>query len=467
MNCVFDPARFSSDWTAVLSGSRSPIYWARDLSRRTERLAMMRRACDWIEELMEVNPQICDQPLMGHSLAALTEEEPRPPGVSSAQPRKEQRPFHEPESASKRNSRNAAARTTRSSPPEIVYPPARPFQPRISNMRRIAERSQANDPPEIIYNLQPQVEGSLLRRVAGLPDDAFGVSAMSRELIPTPRRSSRTPPVLNERMKRRDWRDLMAQRTAGSLLRNWTGASHTASTATQATSPNGQKQTVSPSLTEHAIEQIVSLSLTEQWLTPLSGTQAPANTLAQLANVAGTHDAGTNNEMKRAREQAHIIPRSLPHLPEFSGWPETAVNRNQDFVDAATPGSASRRLETTLPPQPPARFMPEDDLWHGVTREQTVAIPSSPATDSWRPAYSRENVGSAPADIAPPTLTPSLPPLRPPQAPGVTALPVVAATAYQGARQEQSIAQEKDLDLLAAQIKRIIDDEARRHGIDV
>jgi hypothetical protein len=45
-------------------------------------------------------------------------------------------------------------------------------------------------------------------------------------------------------------------------------------------------------------------------------------------------------------------------------------------------------------------------------------------------------------------------------------LPVAAATARQGARAEAAIA-EDDLSVLAARIKRILDEEARRHGIDV
>lgn len=422
---------------------------------------------------MEVNPRICDQPLLGNSLAALTGEAPGPPSVPSAQPRREQSTFNEPESARKRTSRNGSARTAHSSPPEIIYPPVRPSQPRTSNLRRTADDSQSNYQPERVYELQPQADGSLLHRIAGLPDDAFVNAMVSRESIPTPQRSSHKPipPFLNERMKRRNWRNLMAQRTAESLLHNWNNGAHVASAATSAatkdTSSNGHKQAVSSSLTEHDIEQIVSLSLTEQWLMPLGGMQAPANTLAQLVNLAQSPGAGIGRETKRTREQAHIKPRAVPHLSDFSGWPETVVNHNQDFPDSAYPASASRHLETMRTPEQPARFMPEDNLWRGVEREQPVETSSSPVTDSWRPTHSRESVGSSPIHIAPPTLAPSLPPLRPPEASGVTALPVAAAAAQQGARQDEFIAQERDLGLLAAQIKRIIDDEARRHGIDV
>jgi hypothetical protein len=45
--------------------------------------------------------------------------------------------------------------------------------------------------------------------------------------------------------------------------------------------------------------------------------------------------------------------------------------------------------------------------------------------------------------------------------------PVAAAIARQGARQEEATAGDDDLSVLAARIKRVLDEEARRHGIDV
>ena len=67
--------------------------------------------------------------------------------------------------------------------------------------------------------------------------------------------------------------------------------------------------------------------------------------------------------------------------------------------------------------------------------------------------------------IAPPATRPTLPPLLPSQTVGLPTPPVAATIARQGAWVEASA--EDDLDVLAAQIKRILDEEARRHGIDV
>lgn len=70
------------------------------------------------------------------------------------------------------------------------------------------------------------------------------------------------------------------------------------------------------------------------------------------------------------------------------------------------------------------------------------------------------------APIIPPNVTPSLPDLLPRQRTGAPPLPVAAATARRGAREEVMMATD-DLDVLAAKIKQILDEQARRHGIDV
>jgi hypothetical protein len=44
---------------------------------------------------------------------------------------------------------------------------------------------------------------------------------------------------------------------------------------------------------------------------------------------------------------------------------------------------------------------------------------------------------------------------------------VASAVARHGARRDEASAPENDLSQLAAQMKRILDEEARRHGIDV
>jgi hypothetical protein len=74
-------------------------------------------------------------------------------------------------------------------------------------------------------------------------------------------------------------------------------------------------------------------------------------------------------------------------------------------------------------------------------------------------------VGRASEQIAPPSLAESLPPLAPQQTETIRVLPLASETARRGARDEA--AAPEDLDALAAKIKLILDEQARRHGIDV
>ncbi len=72
---------------------------------------------------------------------------------------------------------------------------------------------------------------------------------------------------------------------------------------------------------------------------------------------------------------------------------------------------------------------------------------------------------SAPAHSERPQLL--LPPLLPPQWTGAPDPPVAAATIRYGARREEAEAREADLSHMAAKLKQILDEEARRHGINV
>jgi hypothetical protein len=81
-----------------------------------------------------------------------------------------------------------------------------------------------------------------------------------------------------------------------------------------------------------------------------------------------------------------------------------------------------------------------------------------------------ENTGGeseSPVQIAPPAAATSLPPLLPPQIAGKPSSLAATAIIQGVARQEEAAATENDQSALATKIKRILDEEARRHGIDV
>jgi len=68
--------------------------------------------------------------------------------------------------------------------------------------------------------------------------------------------------------------------------------------------------------------------------------------------------------------------------------------------------------------------------------------------------------------FAPPQMADTLPPLRPPVGQGSVAMPVAAAASRRSARREEAAVVD-DLDELAVKLRRILEEESRRHGIDI
>ena len=74
--------------------------------------------------------------------------------------------------------------------------------------------------------------------------------------------------------------------------------------------------------------------------------------------------------------------------------------------------------------------------------------------------------GTAPW-FAPPQLAPTLPPLHPVQRNEASLIPAAAFTAERSARREAEETAPDDLEELARKLRWILEEEARRHGIDV
>ena len=81
-------------------------------------------------------------------------------------------------------------------------------------------------------------------------------------------------------------------------------------------------------------------------------------------------------------------------------------------------------------------------------------------------ALLREADQPPPAEIASPAVAEALPPLMPSCPTGGVAPPIAAELTRAGARAEATVL-EDDLATLAAKVKRILDEEARRYGIEV
>jgi hypothetical protein len=161
-------------------------------------------------------------------------------------------------------------------------------------------------------------------------------------------------------------------------------------------------------------------ALDEQWTFLLDGEPAPL----ELLNSWMGRPEGSNNDVRSDREMKNRTRSRQPALAE------------------------------SIPSQPASG---NDLLYNEPMRTRLPVV-------GWRSSVESEWIFSE--RIAPPAVAPSLPRLLPPQGASEPAPALAAQIARQDARQE-AMRSEDDLAGLAANIKRILDEEARRHGIDV
>jgi len=299
------------------------------------------------------------------------------------------------------------------------------------------------DKAEKVFHLPPQADSSLLKRSAGKPVEVFSDQETSLPQISSlPRgRPHSSSLVATRSLRNLDWQKLLALRAAKAWLADWPVTTTRASSARSFLNAQGQER-----------ERGVSASplLEEQWATPLIGPRASPAMLVQLVSQVESNAVRSADTRKRSTFDSPAGNKSFPVISE------AAVQRRLDVKPHSNVG--------TLADLSPRHFeaIPGQDqrlLTQETYRELTVH-PGQRATDAQ--SFSRPS-----SHFAPPTLSRSLSPLLPAVSPGAPVLPIAAESARDGAWRDEVGAQEMDLSLLAAQMKRILDEEARRHGIDV
>lgn len=436
MNSELAQSRSYLGRTQALRGGQAPRFWRRELSREIDRLATVLRICGWVTLLMEARPLFFEQPLFGNCLAEITSRDVSQPDAAATEatefPRNSIRP---PISRS-------ADRTVSQQPASIPRRKAETGQPTVPVEHNASLLSPGRGHAEKVSQLPRQVEGSLLKRVAGplieassqkqdLPIQSWHLSRGRSD--PLSRVSANSIP--NEQ-----WRHLIAYRAARTLLRDWPTATRPASTL--------------PALPAISLKNSCGVSasplLEGHWLTPVIGLTAPPDVLNHFAKAVG-FDTARSSDVKQLRADTPGAGESSMFHANLSGRSREVakppmLDRNQSFF-------GNQHFERSFAEQEEPEFIGDaDQSFHSSTMQPAI-------TDelAWR---------SSP-HFAPPSLTPSLPPLLPAVSHGSALLPIAADEARRSARRAELNAEEKDLSLLAAQMKRILDEEARRHGIDV
>lgn len=412
----------------LFGNGRSPICWQRQVSHSAKRQAALTRACDWLSDMVkQPSPGLKTGPLLGSCLAELvnptagddaptaTTEAERPRGASPATQAtrlaaKKQTFVPPPRHAT--TTRHAAA----------TRPLYQPAKARPELLRRWAGETavKPSHPPSASRRAQP----TRLNALAGLPGHNQKLPAIGRK-----------QPLPGDRQNAPAWADQMVKRTREQFAPEATAVGQTANLSPT----TGFRDRRSGAVL--AVEKPAA-GLGAQWQQSLSGPSAPLALLERLqANTLLAADATTT-----------------PKPTQPSG--DAPTNRPAGQITGAFAALAQGQTSTAQSPLPPPASQKRPLL--ATTNHDKTAVPEATphpddADDGWHEA----------PRFAPPQMAESLPRLRPLPKPGALNLsPIAATVAERSARREAETAPE-DLDALARQIKQILDEESRRHGIDV
>ena len=526
---------------AALVGGRLPVWWQSEIERSTVRLNDLKRACVWVESWeIAIRAMLRHEPLLGHSLAELTDRVARRAGLKPDVPRSERPQPARPEYRRTRDREEAltdegpanvspsrgpvpmqeggqvSEETPHQSRPDpfqlephasaelypetrrdwlhdlgrwadcslgqcgldvfrtpqqaspvqqdigetallghslaeltgLVTGPAgskpektRPRQPRFAwpeyrdardqEMVQASKRWAKVSPSGSSVTMQQgdqvwektpgpiqlasQASQALLNRLAGATAAAQGSYGTRRQPTSEPMKpkAGPSPSVLRAPAYHRDWLRDLAKRVRGSLLQE----EHDELSAPLHTSSTSQ-----PRLGE-------TVSLADQWALPLNGPPASEDLLGRLVSVRA--DEGDGSDRK-------VHHNAVPGGPSAIGSPDQLAASATDHTG----------------------------LWHMLGAKAT----GNSQAGIQPTVADMENMGGeseSPFRIAPPAVATSLPPLVSPQVADKPPSPAATAIVLGAARNEEAAATEDDLSALAAKIKRILDEEARRHGIDV
>jgi hypothetical protein len=425
----------------VLRGGKAPLRWKRDLSRLTEGLGAIPRTCDWITEIAETHPRLLYEPLLGRCLSEVTSKGSVPPDRNdqSSDPANRLTPPHVAGNRSKEIVSERVASLDR----EQVSSPV--FEDR---------RSKDTHHSAVPSNLPRRASDSLLRRVA--PDGAKVVRKLVSGTSALPHGRAVSPPLRSsQQLTRSEWLQVVADRAVKRLLgtsifpstRKFSSPAVAANKSARASAPltdalsENSEVTASPA----TLETNSLPSIGANWLLSIRGQQASPQLLASLVKHASS--PSERGPAEKTRQESLNVTRSeargLPSAPDLPALEKQRTMRGPEFA---------RPLERMFDGQTQTR---------AANNDRSLALPSESTFDS----DEHEQPGSP--NFTPTVLTPALSPLLPPASAGSAVLPVAADAARRSAWRDEVDAHETDLSVLAAQVKRILDEEARRHGIDV
>ncbi len=387
----------------VFSGGRAPQCLERQIERQITYPRRLEQLCAWLEEAAQELPPLRREPLFGCCLGELIAVENE---VRQA----------EPESAG-----------TPLRPPGLE--PLQGAIPKPRMQGATTTPSLMRKTPQFPPRLRPPAASHAPERA---PAWASRPLASGEQVSPIGK-ASMLPGQYKPSQAMHAWKERLAGRTRRSLM---TSLEVEPAARLAQTGINGSLQPRGAGAHSRLGE------LEAQWATSLVG---PAASLALLQRLAGSSQAPA---LIGAPER--MSPSGTP-LDPLTGGASGSNGRPAQAAPGATSQPASvQEWWIPAPSMDPRGFYPEA----GSQPLPEVAL--TPLEGARRP------------HVIPPLAAENLPTLLPPQAVYDAPTPAASAAARSATRRDQDIllAQE-DLSVLAERIKRILDEEARRHGINV
>lgn len=484
MNQVPGPLSSASHCLAVLEGGRSPGHWRQEMSRRIAPLGAIQQNSSWVCELASIDLRLSNHPLLGETLSVLTSRN-TVTNAAPDEPEVTQKPFSESTPTRKRELKAPGDLNSSSS---LLARPLVRQDPEPKRAVLSPATSHTPEPAEAVLRLPPQVDTSFLRRIAGdisHPARDGSDFATETESAGVKRHAAR-PNKVAEHSKHHQLPTLTTLEKSGSRSAVIQPPAPVAAQVDQAELTRSVQRAVRRieatfqrrSLITHfspaavirgRVLPIDLQSLADHWSIPINGPTASVDILRRLASSVALPDRDSRSDVEResarsnstGNESSPVVVESSPgRSRQTSASSAVHQSRKQPLPgNTHAPRSLSSQVHDTADniasrvfSELPMSETSEAERWSGLVPDSAQPVHLLiPAT--------------APA-IAPPTLTPSLPPLHSDKADDVI-LPVAAATAQRQARFEEEIARGEDLTLLAERIERILKQEARRHGIDV
>lgn len=436
---------------SALKLGQAPAYWVRDLARRNVSFKVLPRACAWVAGFGAAHYRLLDWPLLGSCLGQLLagDNQIGKAAVPAAQPMwpRQGKAVHP---APKRHSTVDL----------FTLPDEVPLRQRISPFHGEAESKGR----KLKMMGTPRVaDAAHLHRLAGkmamLADQSRSEKRYKpyKHLLAPKRRSFQALGagyrIRPDNLAIDGWQERLARRAIDVLRRSVSSRMPAWSSPSPAAS-----------------ESTAALPL-QPWSASMSGPKVGAEMLARIVqDVQYDHMAVT----KRGREDVSAQPMSDKSFQESATQTgevvEPASSRrfaaggNRDSTAHGDRSSADRGRPGESPVSQVRRVDGTDDI--GAAPDAPRTYQDALSFLQKRKEAGRDREWGHIAPVNPPRMAVALPLLTPSHEVKVPVPTIAVATARQGMLTESTTAA-NDMDRLAAMIKDILDEQARRHGIDV